>query len=96
MARRFCLSKKNKKKFIMLTNQRITIVADTVIDDVKIANFCATMNLDTMSMSLSARNIDEHACKVYRDVVRTDRAAFEDFAYEVQESIGLIKGTESK
>lgn len=77
-----------------LSNNRLTIVADTVIDDVKIASFGAILNLDNMTMSLSARNVDEHACKIYRDVVRADRNAFEDFAYEVQEAVAAIKGRE--
>lgn len=77
-----------------LSNNRLTIVADTVVDDVKIASYGAILNLDTLGMSLSARNIDEHACKVFRDVVRADRAAFEDFAYEVQEAVSSIKGSE--
>lgn len=77
-----------------LSNNRLTIVADTVIDDVKIASYGAILNLDTMGLSLSARHIDEHACKVFRDVVRADRDAFEDFAYEVQEAVAGIKSSE--
>ena len=77
-----------------LSNNRLTIVAETVVDDVKIASFGAILNREDMSMSMSARNIDEHACKTFRDVVRADRAAFEDFAYEVQEAVSNIKGKE--
>lgn len=77
-----------------LSNNRLTIVADTVVDDVKIATYGAIMNLETMSMSLTARKIDEYACKIYRDTVRADQAAFEDFAYEVQEAVEAIKGRE--
>jgi hypothetical protein len=77
-----------------LSNNRLTIVADTVVDDVRIATYGAIMNLENLSMSLTARKLDEHACKVYRDVVRADQAAFEDFAYEVQEQVMAIKGTE--
>lgn len=76
-----------------LTNNRLTIVAETVVDDVKIASYGAILDLNTMGMSLSTRNIDEHACKIYRDTVRADRAEFEDFAYEVQEKIAELKGS---
>jgi hypothetical protein len=69
-------------------------MADTVVDDVKIATYGAILNLEDMSMSLSARKVDEHACKIYRDTVRADQAAFEDFAYEVQDSVAAIKGRE--
>ena len=77
-----------------LSNNRLTIVADTVVDDVKIATFGAILNLEDMSMSLSVRKIEEHACKIHRDTVRADQAAFEDFAYEVQEAVCGIKGRE--
>lgn len=77
-----------------LGNNRLTIMADTVVDDVKIATYGAILNLEDMSMSLSARKVDEHACKVFRDVVRADQAKFEDFAYEVQDAVSTIKGRE--
>lgn len=77
-----------------LSNNRLTIVADTVIDDVKIASYGAILNLEDMRMSLNTRNIDEHACKIHRDVVRVDRASFEDFAYEVQEAVASLRGKE--
>lgn len=77
-----------------LSNNRLTIMADTVIDDVKIASYGAILNLEDMRLSLNTRNVDEHACKIHRDVVRADRAAFEDFAYEVQEAVSALKGTE--
>lgn len=73
----------------MLTNTRITIVADTVIDEVKIASFGAILNAETNDLSLTARHIDKEACKIHKDVVRADQAAFEDYAYELQD---LLKG----
>ena len=76
-----------------LSNKRLTIVGETVVDDVKIASFGAILNLDDMGMSLTTRKIDEHACKIYRDTVRADQAEFEDFAYEVQEQIMALKGS---
>lgn len=71
----------------MLNNQRITIVADTVVDDVKIASYGAILNMDTGELSLTNRNNDNHACKIYKDTVREDRTKFEDFAYMLQDSL---------
>lgn len=76
-----------------LSNNRLTFLADTIVDDVRIATYGAILNLDNMHLSLTARNIDDHACKIYRDTVRADRTAFEDFAYEVQEKIAELKGS---
>lgn len=75
----------------MLTNKRITIVADTTIDDVKIASYGAIINMSTGEVNLTSRNIDNQACKVHKDVVRKDRADFEDSVYEIQDILqGMI------
>lgn len=71
----------------MLNNKRMTIVADTVIDDTKIATYGAILDLVTGELSLTARNIDNEACKVNKDIVRADRAEFEDFAYMMQDMV---------
>lgn len=71
----------------MLNNKRMTIVADTIVDDVKIATYGAILDIATGELSLTARNIDNNACKVYKDIVRADRAEFEDFAYMMQDTI---------
>ena len=71
----------------MLTNHRITIVGDTIVDDVKIASFGAILNIDTMDLSLTTRYIDTEACKNNRDTVRLDQKDFEDFAYNLQDTL---------
>lgn len=73
----------------MLSNTRITIVAETVVDDVKIASFGAILNTDTNDLSLTTRHIDKEACKIHKDIVRADQAEFEDYAYNLQD---LLKG----
>ena len=73
----------------MLTNNRITIVADTVVDDVKIASFGAILNVETMELSLTTRHIDKEACKIHRDIVRCNQREFEDYAYNLQD---MLKG----
>ena len=78
----------------MLSNQRITIVADTVVDEVKIATYGAILNVETGELSLTNRNIDNEACKVHKDIVRADRAEFEDFAYMIQDNLRAVSETE--
>lgn len=73
----------------MLANNRITIVADTVVNEAKIASFGAILNIDTMDLSLTTRYIDKDACKTHRDVVRADQKEFEDYAYSLQD---MLKG----
>lgn len=73
----------------MLTNSRITFVADCIVDENKIASFGAILNTENMELSLSARHIDKDACKIHRDVVRADQQAFEDYAYSLQD---MLKG----
>jgi hypothetical protein len=70
-----------------MLNKKITIVADTVIDEAKIANYIAVLNVDTGELSIASRNIDNEACKANREVVRADRAEFEDFAYKLQDML---------
>lgn len=69
----------------MLTTKRITILADTIVEDTKIASFGAILNTDTMELSLTSRHVDKEACKVYRDIVRADQREFEDYAYALQD-----------
>ena len=71
----------------MLINHKISILADTVVDDIKIASFSASLNADTGDMTLSSRHIDKEACKINRDIVREDQKKFEDFAYSLQDHV---------
>lgn len=78
----------------MLTNKRLTIVAETFVDDVKIASYGAILDLDDMDLSFTNRYIDKGACKVHKDIVREDNRAFEDFAYMVQDQLMASKESE--
>ena len=71
----------------MLDNMRVSIVADTVMDDVRIATYGAVLNPETGEMHLTSRNLDIEACKIHRDLVRAERAEFEDYAYMVQDQL---------
>lgn len=75
----------------MLNNQRITIIADTVVDDVKIASYGAVLDVATGRLSLTSRYIEEEACKTFKETVRAERNEFEAFAYAIQDVVtGMI------
>lgn len=78
----------------MLTNKRLTIVAETFVDDVKIASYGAILDLDDMDLSFTNQYIDKGACKVHKDIIREDNRAFEDFAYMVQDQLMASKESE--
>lgn len=71
----------------MLSNKRLTILADTVVDNAKIASYVAVLDLEDMDLSLSSRHIDNNACKVHKDIVRKDNKDFEDYAYALQDKL---------
>lgn len=71
----------------MLNGTRLTIVADSVVNDIRIATFGAVLNLDDMELSLTSRYIDKELCKINRDIVRKDQADFEDYAYDLQDHL---------
>lgn len=71
----------------MLSNKKISIVADTYIDDEKIAAYGAVLNLDNMELTMTGRYINKEFCKLHRDIVRADQAEFEDYAYALQDKL---------
>ena len=71
----------------MLNGTRLTIVADSVVNDARIATFGAVLNLEDMELSLTSRHIEKELCKSNRDVVRKDQADFEDYAYDLQDRL---------
>lgn len=75
----------------MLNNKRLTIVAESILDDVRIASYGAVLNLDDMDLSLTSRHIDKEACKLNKEIVRADQAEFEDYAYAVQDMLSSKK-----
>lgn len=74
-----------------LTKKRLFVQASTVVNDVKVVEFTAAMDLEAGKMNIAERRGDGDLLKEYRDVVREDRAEFENFAYSVQDDIkGLL------
>lgn len=71
----------------MLDNHKINIIADTVIDGVKVATYSASLDVATDNLTLGVRHVDKESCKLNRDLVREDQKKFEDFAYSLQDML---------
>ena len=68
----------------MLSDKRITLVSDTIVDDVKIASYGAVIYVKSNEMSLTSRYADSDSYEQNMEVVRDDRYEFESFAYELK------------
>lgn len=71
----------------MLNKHKISIISESTVNDVKIASFSASLDVNTAELRLGTSYIDSELCKVNRDVVRADQKTFEDFAYSLQDYI---------
>lgn len=71
----------------MLNGMKITITANTVVDEKVIATHGAMITPEDGDISMYTRHLDKEACKEHRSIVRADSADFEDFAYSVQEKL---------
>ena len=69
----------------MLSTKKITIETKTIVDGKEIHGHRAIISEE--NISFLPYQIDKDACKEHRKVVRADNAEFEDYAYELQESI---------
>lgn len=78
----------------MLTNKKISIVADTLVEGTKIASHAAIINMHTGELNMTSRHIDADACKVHKHFVRKDRSEFEDSVYEIQDILQGMVDTE--
>ena len=71
----------------MLTAKKFTIEARTVVDGAEIAGHRAIFNSETKDVTFLPWQIDKAACEAHRKEVRTDRDAFEDYAYDMRKKI---------
>lgn len=71
----------------MLSGKKLTFEAKTIVDDVAIARFFAVLRLDDNKLDLNTNYLDGAACQEHRDVVRADQEEFENFVYQVQDSL---------
>ena len=67
---------------------KITIEAKSKAEDKELMGFRAVIDInDPENMGFYDWTIDKDACKEFRAIVRADQAAFEDYAYEVQDKV---------
>ena len=75
-----------------LSNCKLTIAGETVVNDAKIVGFGALIDLESGDMRMFENKFDHEAIKQNREMVRDDRSAFEDFAYAVHDEVKRILG----
>ena len=72
----------------MLTTKKITLETKCVADGAEIASFRAVFDAENPGdVSFYPFQMDKEACKTHRKIVREDQAAFEDYAYGLQETL---------
>ena len=71
---------------MLRTSGRITLTGESVIEDVVVSAYSASIDLDNPDkMSIGQVQKDKEAYKAHRNECRADFAAFEDMALAVQE-----------
>lgn len=67
---------------------KINIEGKCEVEGVAIKGFRAIIDIEDPEKKLSFHHweIDKAACKEHRKTVREDQAAFEDYAYEIQDA----------
>lgn len=71
----------------MLNEKTLTVSANVVIDGKAIARFIGVVDMNEHKVTFADRIVDSSACKEHREVVREDRAAFEDEVYAIQDKL---------
>lgn len=73
---------------MLIKKKSTTIEGRSVVDDVEIAGFRASIDSDNPDdMVISVWQSNKSAYKANRDVARADQADFEDYAYIVQDEL---------
>lgn len=75
------------------TKERISIIGESIIDDISVAGFNATIDSNNpANMNISVYQNNKEAYKKNRVQARADQASFEDMAYAKQdEMIAALK-----
>lgn len=75
------------------TKERISIIGESIIDDISVAGFTATIDSQNPeNMNISVYQNNKEAYKNNRVQARADQASFEDAAYAKQdEMIAALK-----
>lgn len=67
----------------MITNKRITIMADSIINDAKIATHSASLTLGEAKMSMTSQYLDKDACEANLEAVKNDQQDFENYVHSL-------------
>lgn len=79
---------KGKGEKMLIKKKSTTIEGRSVVDDVEIAGFRASIDSDNPDdMTISVWQSNKSAYKTNRESARADQAEFEDYAYTVQDEL---------
>lgn len=74
-----------------LSNTKVSVMADTVVDGVKVASYSATVNVDTTEVTVTTRYTSSDAYEAHKAVIEADRDDFVKFAMDVQKSVSTVE-----
>ena len=74
-----------------LGNKKISVMADTTVDSVKVATYSATVNVDTTEVTVTTRYTSSDAYEAHKAVIEKDRDEFVVFAMDVQKSVSTVE-----
>lgn len=75
--------------------QKVTIEGRSVIDNIEVAGFVATIDSENPNeINFSSWQINKPMYKEHRVDVRADEAEFEDYAYSIQDTMLAENNTE--
>lgn len=69
----------------MLNNVKVTLEAKTHVGEDVIAKHMAVLEGEDLEANFYPQMQDKDACKENRELIRKERAEFEDMVYEVQD-----------
>ena len=70
----------------MIKNKRITIMADSIINENKIATHSASLTPGEGKMSVTSQYLDKDLCETNIEAVKDDQQTFEDYVQNLYTS----------
>lgn len=71
----------------MLSNKKVTVMADTVVNSEKAATYSAIINVDNTDVTVTTRYHNAALYEANKTTVEADRDAFVEFAFSIQNSL---------
>ena len=71
----------------MLSNKKVSVMADTVIGSTKVATYSAIISVDTTEMTVTTRYPSAEVYEANKTTIEADRDAFVEFASGLQNSL---------